>query len=75
VRSAPSASLENVIVAALRDYRHMGQELLVLARQARDPELQAIYLRLAASYDELARFHDRVTPSTDGSDGLPEMLA
>lgn len=75
LRSGPSAYLENVIVAAPKDYRHTGQELLILARQARDPELQAIYLRLAAGYDELARFHDRMTPSTDGRGAVLETLA
>jgi hypothetical protein len=38
-------------------YRDLGEEFLIRARRIADPELRAIYLRLAIAYDTLARFH------------------
>ena len=41
-------------------YSQLGEEFLMRARQIADPELRAIYLRLALAYDKLARFHEQM---------------
>jgi len=47
-------------LASANDYRQVGHDLLARAHQLENrPELRAIYIRLAASYEELARFHER----------------
>ncbi|HEY1932156.1 MAG TPA: hypothetical protein VGG99_09110 [Acetobacteraceae bacterium] len=46
-------------------YRQIGEEFLRRAQQVAEPELKLIYVELAAGYDELARFHERVHPVED----------
>jgi len=41
-------------------YRQRGAELARRAQQIKAPELRLIYLGLAAGYDRLARFQERV---------------
>lgn len=41
-------------------YHHLSEEFLTRAREIKNPDLKAIYLRLAMVYDKLARFHERV---------------
>ena len=43
-------------------YHNLSEQFLTRAREIKNPDLKAIYLRLAMVYDELARFHERVKP-------------
>jgi hypothetical protein len=57
-------------------YRDRVAELLDRARRARDPELAAIYSRLAMAYGALAEWTQRSTSfgphAPDGRDGATE---
>jgi hypothetical protein len=44
------------------DYRELGAEYSEQAHAADDPELKAVYLRLAAGYDQLTEFQQSMSP-------------
>lgn len=46
-------------------YRQRGAELARRAQRIEAPEVRLIYLGLAAGYDRLAQFRERVDPRTD----------
>jgi hypothetical protein len=45
----------------MHDYLSLASEAGDLAASTPDPELAAIYRRLATSYQNLAHFHDRLS--------------
>jgi hypothetical protein len=56
-------------------YRQRGAEFARRAQQIKAPELRLIYLGLAAGYDRLARFHERVdrrAGAAPAEQGAPE---
>jgi len=53
-------------------YRQLSAHFLARARQIEDPELQAIYVRLALAYEDLTRFHDHITPILERSESVTD---
>ena len=58
----PSCEKEPAFMPQDDDYRELGAEYSEQAHAADDPELKAVYLRLAAGYDQLTEFQQSMSP-------------
>ncbi|HUB46433.1 MAG TPA: hypothetical protein VMB73_15740 [Acetobacteraceae bacterium] len=56
-------------------YRQLSAHFLARAGQIKDPELQAIYIRLALAYEDLTQFHAHIKPLIERSEaGVDDTL-